>query len=158
DYLERLTQIVSKPFLAGDRTCVTLSLVLVIIHQDQTVGIGGQLFVVVIVVRDWNIHEQLHAMTVQIGPKFSHQRIESRLSGDWNFLEVQRDSPIPVCPKKGENLPAEIGSALCTIEKASHRGQPFLSDGIEVVDERENLDVGPFPFDQSHQLFIYYTY
>src|SRR5215813_1857878 len=92
---------------------------------------------------------------MQVGAEFLHERTEAGLRRNRKVLEVERDPLVIVSCEKGRDLPTEICASIGAVEKVSDRGKPLLRDRIEVVHQREDLDVCLFSFDQRHYLLIH---
>src|SRR6185312_1051542 len=140
--LERLLNVADEETVTGDRPCLALGLVLVIIHQDQPVGVGGEKPVIEVIVICGDVDKNLHPLRVQVGGELRDKSVEAGLRAAREIFEIDGNAAkIFVGGEKPQKLPAKIRATIGIVKEVANRRQPFAGNRIEVVDQRKYFGV-----------------
>ena len=135
-------QVIDKPVLAGDGAGSGQGLVLVEVGEDEAVGVGGHEGEIVVGVVDRRVEVEAQILRVQVGVQIVNELPVAGLRGGGKGLEVQREAAIVlVGGEELVRLGEEVGTGLIAGQEVGDAGKIIASDGIVIVDEREDFRV-----------------
>src|SRR5215472_1189061 len=126
--------------LPANQSCP--GMVLIVVHDDQAVGAGGELAKIEVLVAHRYIDVQLQSASVQILAQLGDQCAKSGLRLERNLLEIDGCAFKTVGRQECQKLGAEILSRAGVLKKFADARKPLTASGGEVVDQGEDLDVG----------------
>ena len=92
--LRTCLQVVDEPVLRGDGAGTAVGLVLVVVHQQQAVGVVGDELQVEVVVADGSVDVEAQIARLEVGVERGDQRVVAGLRVGRNLLEVEREAAI----------------------------------------------------------------
>ena len=140
--LQHGLQVVEEPVLGGDRSRTAALLVLVVVHQQQAIGVVRHVLQIKAVVAHRRVDIQFQVALLEVLIERGEQCHVSRLCLVGYLLEVQRDSTI--AGARGEELVDllyKVGTGCGVGKKVTDGGLKYTLDRIVVVDQRKNLRV-----------------
>ncbi len=138
--LQHVLQVVDKPVLRGNRPRPAARLVLVVVHQQQAVGVIRHVLQVEIVVSHRRVDIQFQLALLEVLVQRRQQRHVAFLSFGGYLLEVQRDSAIArVRDQELVDLLDKMGARGRIREEVTDRREPHALDRIVVIDQRKDL-------------------
>ncbi len=140
--LQHVLQVVEEPVLRGDGARLALHLVLIVVHQQETVGVVGHVLQIEAVVAHRRVDIQFQVALLEVLVERGEQRHVSRLCLVGYLLEVQRDSTIAgACGEELVDLLDKVGTGCGVGKEVADGGLKDALDRIVVVDQRKNLRV-----------------
>ena len=142
DNLEDLLQVIGEPILAGEGAGAGGLLVLVVIHQQQAVGVGSHIREVKVSVIYRRADVEPEVVRVKRGVEVSDEGLEAVERAVWNVLKVECDAAIAwVGSQKALYLIDEVGAGGRVGEEWSDGVGVVVVDDVVIVDEREDFGV-----------------
>src|ERR1019366_7765920 len=150
DRFEHTGQVGNEPLLAGDGAGRTVHLVLVVVHEQNTVGVGGNQLEIGVFVGDCciDIKAQVERMHVRI--EFLDEAEVGLVRIVGQVFDVQREPGVKPFAlgilERGEetnNLPAQRGALVDVQNYAADAGIETLRVWVIACEVRENLGVFP---------------
>ena len=121
-YLHHPTEVADKPLLAGDRAGVAVDFVLVVVHEQNAIGVGGDKLQVIIPCGERNVDIKPKIARVHIGVEFPDEAQVCLIRVVGQVFDVQREAGIdPLafgpfeCGEKADDLLAQR-SALVRVD------------------------------------------
>jgi hypothetical protein len=105
-------QIADEPLLAGDGAGLALDLVLVVVHQNDAVGVGGNLPEIVVGGQDLGVDVQPQIARVQVGIESLQEAHIRRAGFVGQVFDVQREAAIG---RKGGKESAKSAGAAAAL-------------------------------------------
>jgi hypothetical protein len=128
--------------------------VLVIVHQDEAVGVLRHVGVVVVLVVCVNGDVQLHALGVEVVPELGDEGAVAGLRGERELFEIEGEAAILVAGEKEIEFLAETSARGGIVEEGYDVFFPDAGDRVEVVHHGEDFGFGVLGFEERHQLFV----
>src|ERR1019366_9410883 len=123
-----------------DRSRAAGGLMLVVVHQQQAVGVVRHILQVEVVVAHRRVDIQLQLALLEVLVQRRQQRHVAFLSFGGYLLEVQRDSAIArVRGQELVNLLDKMGARGRIRQEVTNRRQEHVPDRLVVVDQRKYL-------------------
>jgi hypothetical protein len=91
---------------------------------------------------------------VQVRGQFGEQGVVAGLRSDGKALEVEGQALVLVAGQELQNLAAEVGARPGIVEEVAHPFHPVIADGIEVVDQGEDLGLRLLRLEEGHHLVV----
>jgi len=107
DNFQRVPQIIEEPVLASYRPGFAARVVLVVVHQDETVGDFGDPRIVERLIVDRHRDVELHALGMQVVIKLLHQIAIVRARALRECFDVEREALVLVRCQEPHELVAE---------------------------------------------------
>ena len=143
DVLEALVELELEPALASERAGLGILGVLVIGRQDQRVGGVRQALVVVIGIGGRHRHQQAQLPLREHSRELLHEGEMVRLRGGGKVLQREDDAAVAAVGDVAHDLGSERRTRLGRGQHGGGGGAfPALGLGVEVVDERDELERG----------------
>ena len=119
-----LLKVGNEPILGGNWSRRTGGLVLVIIHDHQSIRVGGKLRVIVVFISHRDVYVQLHSMVMKIVAEFTNQRTKAGLRVQRNFLKINGCAFEAVAGQKRRDLVAEVLPGRRIVQEVAYIGKP----------------------------------
>ena len=152
---EHARQVPHKPVLAGDGAGIAGGLMLVVVHQDDAVGVGGDLLEVGIGGGDRGVDVEAQAARMQVPVELMD---EGQIGGRGfvgKALKIERKAAISrVRGEKADDLLAQRGALAGILEHRAEAGIPGLRGGVEVVEVGKDFRVFPGRLDDVLDLVV----
>src|ERR1039458_3551250 len=142
DNLEDAGQVPDEPLLAGDGTGIAGGLVLIVVHEDDPVGVGGDEFEIGVGGGDGGVDPETEVAGVQFGIKLLDEAHISRGSDVGKAFKVERETAIGgICGEEAKNLAAQRGAFGWVFQNVAKARVPALVVRVVVVQVRKDFRV-----------------
>ncbi len=142
DDLEDAGEIADEPLLAGDGAGIAGGLMLVVVHQDDAVGVGRDLLQIVVRFGDGCIDIEVEMARVQIGIELPDKAHITRVGIIGKTFKIERQAVIDgVGREELKDLLAQRGAPGRIIQHGAHVGVPALIGRVVVVQVGEDFRV-----------------
>ena len=157
--LENPLQVADEPVLAGHRPRFAVGLVLVVVHQHNAVGVGGDQLELVVRASSSHVDIKPQIARVHAGIQFLNEGQVSRFCVVVEAFDVQRKAGIVrKCSEEPENLLAQRRALVLVPENVAYTRVPGLGARIVVVQVGKDFGIFPGclddPLDLAHTVGV----
>src|SRR5260370_16261162 len=102
-------------------------MVLIVVHDDQTIGRGGEFAKIEVFVRNRNVHIELQTSSMKILAEFRNQSPKPGLSLERNLLEINGCAFVVVCCQESQELGARVFARHGILNKVPAIREPLTA-------------------------------
>jgi len=139
---EHAAQVVEEPVLAGDGAGVAGGLVLVVVHENNAVGVGGNRLQVGIGRGNGGVDVEPQVTGMEVAVELLDKGQIGRYGVVGKALKIERKAAIHrIRSEELANLPAQKGALAGVLQDVAEAGVPGACRSVVVVQVREDFSV-----------------